>query len=103
MEQKYKVFFIDEKPYLTLDENVSVGDFAVVTVMDEFPSLVECVHDEQIKIFQNALLKSTKRYKLIFKPEQIPFSKEEIDLNTDENKEIVINLENNLPLSIHVS
>ena len=73
----FKLFIIEDKPYLTKDEDVSVGDLAIVSVGDLYGSVVLCVNDEQIDRFQKSKLSMTKRHKVIFKPEKI-----NLDLDT---------------------
>jgi hypothetical protein len=45
MKQVFKLFIVRQEPYLAVDENVSVGDLAIVTVNDEYPSVVECMNE----------------------------------------------------------
>ena len=71
MNQTFKLFMVNRKPYLTIDEDVKVGDNAIVTVGDMYPSLVECKNDDQINLIQNPNTKLTKRYKVVMNPEQI--------------------------------
>ena len=49
------------------NEKVIIGDKALVTVGDEFPSIVECQNDDQIKLFQESKLSLTRRYKILQK------------------------------------
>jgi hypothetical protein len=65
MKQMYKIFMVDNKPYITIDENVVIGDKAIVTVGDQFPTLVECQNDEQINLFQKPKTSLTKRHKIV--------------------------------------
>ena len=99
-KQKVKVFFIKDEPYFVSDENVKIGDFAIVTVSDEFPTLVECANEFQIDLFQKPTLSSTKRYKVLFKPNQIETSVEELKLMTEESKIIEIEHDENSVLNI---
>jgi hypothetical protein len=78
MKQTFKLFMVKEKPYLTADEPISVGDMAIVTVGDFYPSVVECKNDEQIKLIQESKLSMTKRHKVIMKPEKIDLDDETI-------------------------
>jgi hypothetical protein len=61
--QQVKVFFIKDEPYFVSDENVKIGDFAIVTVSDEFPTLVECANEFQIDLFQKPTLVQQKDIK----------------------------------------
>jgi hypothetical protein len=63
--ERFKLFYKDDEYFLTKDEDVIVGDTAIITVLDFYPTVVECQNDDQIKIFQNPLTKSTKRYKVV--------------------------------------
>lgn len=63
--QIYKIFIIDGKHYVTIDEDVVVGDNAIVSVGDQFPTLVKCQNDEQISLFQKPKTSLTKRHKVI--------------------------------------
>ena len=68
MEQTFKIFVVQNEPYLTIDEDVKIGDKAIVTVNGMFPSMVECLNDEQIDLFQNPFTKMTKRHKVVMGP-----------------------------------
>ena len=63
--ERFKLFYKDNEYFLTKDEDVIVGDTAIITVLDFYPTVVQCQNDDQIKIFQNPLTKSTKRYKVV--------------------------------------
>jgi hypothetical protein len=69
MTQIFKLFVVKDEPYLTIDENVIIGDKAIVTVNGMFPSVVECFNDEQIGLFQNPITKMTKRHKVVMGPD----------------------------------
>ena len=69
---------VKERPYLTVDENLSVGDTAIVTVGEFYPTVVECKNDEQISLIQDSKLSMTKRHKVIMKPEKINLDDETI-------------------------
>jgi hypothetical protein len=76
MEQKFKIFMVDDRPYLTVDENVNIGDKAIVTVGDLYPTLVECQNEDQIKIIQESKLSMTKRHKVVLTPDKMNLDKE---------------------------
>jgi hypothetical protein len=76
MEKIYKIFVINNETYLVEDEIVEIGDKAIVTVNDLYPTLIECKNDEQIKLIQEPKTSMTKRYK-------VKESAEKLDL-TDE-------------------
>jgi hypothetical protein len=67
---------VDDRPYLTVDENVNIGDKAIVTVGDLFPTLVECQNEDQIKIIQESKLSMTKRHKVVLTPDKMNLDKE---------------------------
>lgn len=71
MEKNLKIFLINKKLYLAEDENVSVGDTAILTVNEQFPNIVECKSDDQIKLFQESKLSQTKRYKVLESPNML--------------------------------
>ena len=52
MEQTFKIFVVQNEPYLTIDEDVKVGDKVIITVGELYPTFVECQNDEQINLFQ---------------------------------------------------
>lgn len=80
MEKIYKIFVINQEPYLVLDEKVEIGDLAVVTVNDLYPSLVKCVNEDQIRLFQEPKTSMTKRYKVKVKPESLNLSEEILNI-----------------------
>lgn len=71
MKQIFKLFMVKDEPYLTVDENVSVGDLAIVTVGDQYPSVVQCQNEDQINLIQNPKLSLTKRHKVVMKPNEL--------------------------------
>ena len=90
MDQTFKLFIVDSKPYLTLDEDVKIGDKAIVTMNDMYPTLVDCANDEQISIIQKPLTKMTKRYKVVMLPDKINLDDKTItDLKEKEGSTIV--------------
>ncbi len=80
MEKTFKLFLVEEQPYLTTDENVVIGDKVIVTVGDLYPSVITCQNEEQINLFQKSKLSMTKRYKVIMSPEQINLEKNIIEI-----------------------
>jgi hypothetical protein len=74
---------VDKKPYLTIDEEVKIGDMAIVTVGDMYPSVIECKNDEQINVIQKPKTSSTKRYKVIMKPEEVKLEQSIIESLSD--------------------
>jgi hypothetical protein len=99
MTQIFKLFVVKDEPYLTIDENVIIGDKAIVTVNGMFPSVVECFNDEQIGLFQNPFTKMTKRHKVVMGPNEFTIEEDlkqklimsETSINVEfENGEITI-------------
>lgn len=71
MGQIFKLFIINKKPYLTIDEDVKIGDNAIVAVSDMYATLIECKNDEQINLIQKPQTSLTKRYKVVLMPEEV--------------------------------
>jgi hypothetical protein len=80
MEQKFKIFMVENEPYLTIDENVSIGDKAIVTVGELFPTLVDCQNEDQIKIIQEPKLSMTKRHKVVMTPDKMNLNEHTLSL-----------------------
>jgi hypothetical protein len=80
MERKLKLFVIDRTPYVCEDTNVIIGDKAIVSVNDMFPSILDCQNEEQIRLIQEPKLSMTKRYKLIEDYDVSKITDEMIDL-----------------------
>jgi uncharacterized protein YxjI len=99
-KERVKVFFIDDEPYFVIDEDVKIGDFAIVTVSDQFPTFVECANEYQINLFQKPTLSSTKRYKVLFKPNQNKIPVDDLKNATEETNIIEIEYENSEVLKI---
>lgn len=67
----FKLFMVDKKPYLTIDEDVKIGDKVIVTMGELFPTLIDCQNDDQIQLFQKPKTSMTKRHKVIMTPDKI--------------------------------
>jgi len=93
MKQTFKLFMVKERPYLTVDENLSVGDTAIVTVGEFYPTVVECKNDEQISLIQDSKLSMTKRHKVIMKPEKINLDDETIRAFGNEDGFVMVEVE----------
>jgi hypothetical protein len=93
MKQTFKLFMVKEKPYLTVDEDLSVGDTAIVTVGEFYPTVVECKNDEQISLIQDSKLSMTKRHKVIMKPEKINLDDETIRAFGNEDGFVMVEVE----------
>lgn len=92
---KYKLFEVNNEIYFTVDENVKIGDKAIVSMGDMFPTLIECSNDEQIKIIQEPKTSMTKRYKVVEQPEKCEVGKDILDLITETKKGVLVTYENN--------
>jgi len=90
MEQKFKIFMVDNQPYLTIDENVIIGDKAIVTVGDLFPTLVECQNEDQIKIIQESKLSMTKRHKVVMTPDKMNLDEQTLSLLKGKEGSVVV-------------
>jgi hypothetical protein len=93
MKQTFKLFMVKEKPYLTVDEDLSVGDTAIVTVGEFYPTVVECKNNEQISLIQDSKLSMTKRHKVIMKPEKINLDDETIRAFGNEDGFVMVEVE----------
>jgi hypothetical protein len=93
MKQTFKLFMVKERPYLTVDEDLSVGDTAIVTVGEFYPTVVECKNNEQISLIQDSKLSMTKRHKVIMKPEKINLDDETIRAFGNEDGFVMVEVE----------
>ena len=84
---------VKEKPYLTVDEDLTVGDTAIVTVGEFYPTVVECKNDEQISLIQDSKLSMTKRHKVIMKPEKINLDDKTIRAFGNEDGFVMVEVE----------
>jgi hypothetical protein len=94
MKQIFKLFIVKDEPYLTVDENVVIGDTAIVTVGDQYPSVVECQNDDQIKLIQNPKLSLTKRHKVVMKPSELNLDESITGYLNGEDGMIMVEVEN---------
>jgi hypothetical protein len=85
---------VDKKPYLTIDEEVKIGDMAIVTVGDMYPSVIECKNNEQINVIQKPKTSSTKRYKVIMKPEEVKLEQSIIESLSLNDLPVMVEFEN---------
>jgi hypothetical protein len=90
MEQKFKIFMVDDRPYLKVDENVNIGDKAIVTVGDLYPTLVECQNEDQIKIIQESKLSMTKRHKVVMTPDKMNLDEQTLSLLKGKEGSVVV-------------
>ena len=90
MEQTFKIFVIQNEPYLTIDEDVKVGDKAIVTVGDLYPTFVECQNEEQINLFQKPKTSMTKRHKVVMTPDKLDLDNEILNLLSEREEPLVV-------------
>ena len=91
MKQTFKIFVVKNEPYLTVDENVVIGDKAIVSVNDMYPRVVDCANEVQIDLFQKPLTSMTKRYKIVMGPNELNLEQNLID--EIQNKEVGVLVE----------
>ena len=90
MEQTFKIFVVQNEPYLTIDEDVKVGDKAIVTVNDMYPTLVECQNEDQINLFQKPKTSMTKRYKVVMTPDKLELDNNILNLLSERDEPLVV-------------
>ena len=90
MEQTFKIFVVQNEPYLTIDEDLKVGDNAIITVGELFPTLVECKNKEQIDLFQNSKLSMTKRHKVVMMPDKLELDNKILNLLSEREEPLVV-------------
>lgn len=90
MEQTFKIFVVQNEPYLTIDEDVKVGDKAIVTVGDLYPTFVECQNEEQINLFQKPKTSMTKRHKVVMTPDKLDLDNEILNLLSEREEPLVV-------------
>ena len=76
--------------HLTVDENLKIGDKAIITVGELYPTLVECQNDEQIKLFQYPKLSMTKRHKVVMTPDKLDLDNEILNLLSEREEPLVV-------------
>jgi hypothetical protein len=84
---------VKEEPYLTVDEDVVIGDTVIVTVNNRFPTVVECQNEEQIKLIQTPKLSMTKRHKIVMKPNEISLDEKTINSFGEDESFIIVEVE----------
>jgi hypothetical protein len=90
MEQTFKIFVVQNEPYLTIDEDLNVGDNAIITVGELFPTLVECKNKEQIDLFQKSKLSMTKRHKVVMTPDKLELDKDILNLLSERDEPLTV-------------
>ena len=94
MEQTFKIFVIQNEPYLTVDEDVKVGDKAIVTVGELYPTLVECQNEDQINLFQKPKTSMTKRHKVVMMPDKLELDNDILNLLSESDGPLTVTYEN---------
>jgi hypothetical protein len=94
MEQTFKIFVIQNEPYLTINEDVKVGDKAIVTVGELYPTLVECINEDQINLFQKPKTSMTKRHKVVMMGEDLVLENEILSLLSEKEGPLTVTYEN---------
>ena len=94
MEQTFKIFVIQNEPYLTIDEDLKIGDKAIITVGERFPTLVECQNNEQIGLFQDSKLSMTKRHKVVMTPDKLELDNDILNLLNEREDPLSVTYEN---------
>lgn len=94
MEQTFKIFVIQNEPYLTVDEDVKVGDKAIVTVGELYPTLVECQNEDQINLFQKPKTSMTKRHKVVMMPDKLELDNDILNLLSERDGPLTVTYEN---------
>ena len=94
MEQTFKIFVIQNEPYLTIDEDLKVGDKAIITVGELYPTLVECQNNDQIGLFQNSKLSMTKRHKVVMTPDKLELDNDILNLLSERDGPLTVTYEN---------
>jgi len=90
MEQTFKIFVVQNEPYLTIDEDVKVGDKAIVTVNEMYPTIVECQNEEQINLFQKPKTSMTKRHKVVMTPDKLDLDSEILNLLSERDEPLIV-------------
>jgi hypothetical protein len=94
MEQTFKIFVIQNEPYLTVDEDLKVGDNAIVTVGELYPTLVECQNEDQINLFQKPKTSMTKRHKVVMMPDKLELNNDILNLLSERDGPLTVTYEN---------
>lgn len=94
MEQTFKIFVIKNEPYLTIDEDLKIGDKAIITVGNLYPTLVECQNNEQIGLFQDSKLSMTKRHKVVMTPDKLELDSNILYLLSEREEPLTVTYEN---------
>ena len=94
MTKKLKLFMVDEKPYLVSLDKIEIGDKAIVTVGELYPTFVECQNDDQINLFQKPKTSMTKRHKVVMMGEELILENEILSLLSEREGPLTVTYEN---------
>jgi len=94
MEQTFKIFVIQNEPYLTINEDVKVGDKVIVTVGELYPTLIECQNEDQINLFQKPKTSMTKRHKVVMLPDKLELDNDILNLLSESDGPLTVTYEN---------
>ena len=85
-KQKVKLILVEDQPYIVNLERPEVGDEVVVTVGGQYPSLVKLENQTVYNLIINERHTLTQAFRIFMKPENIQFTKEQIEkvLENDE-------------------
>ena len=90
MEQTFKIFVVQNEPYLTIDEDVKVGDKVIITVGELYPTFVECQNDEQINLFQKPKTSMTKRHKVVMMPDKLELENDILNILSERQDPLTV-------------
>lgn len=90
MEQTFKIFVVQNEPYLTIDEDVKVGDKVIVTVNEMYATLVECQNEDQINLFQKPKTSMTKRHKVVMTPDKLELDNDILNLLSERDEPLTV-------------
>ena len=94
MTKRVKLFVIDEKPYLASLDEISVFYKAIVTVGGQYPSVVDCVNEQIIKLITESKLTLTQSFKIFLEPEKITLNQSQIDTLLEGDGVVEVEVEN---------
>lgn len=66
-----KIIIMEKEPYLVSDEEIQLGDVAIVTVGNQYPSKVVCENETVLSLIKDPKLSLTKSYKLVGEPDKV--------------------------------
>ena len=66
-----KIIIMETEPYLVSDEEIQLGDVAIVTVGNQYPSRVVCENETVLSLIKDPKLTLTKSYKLVGEPDKV--------------------------------